>query len=270
LDERLKIFILMLLIFFTGFILRVDTVHLHGVDPAERAYLTDDQGLPYMYELDSYYNYRIALNYLKNGHNGDTIRGGVPLGSAFILPSGVPLDYPPLLPLVALTLHVLLGVISPVSLRSTCLILPALMAPLAGVICFFTVKRFQGDIPAFMGALLLVSTPFYLIKTVYGFYDTDMLILTVSLMVFFLFIEADGIERKRVLLSALGGFALFLFSITWSGWQVMFYVTLVTFIILALTSRSGRPLRDVLETFLPDSWLCSSSSSFSITLSLLK
>jgi len=245
LRQHMRTFLLVAVIFAIGFSIRM--LNAGYDDPL----YNDDEGLQYFQESDSYYNYRLTENLALDGIMGDAVIGGKVWDLHSYYPPGVPLDYPPLLPLVALTLHVLLGIIAPVSLRSTCLILPALMAPLAGLICFFTVKRFQGDIPAFMGALLLVSAPFYLIKTVYGFYDTDMLILTVSLTVFFLFIEADGIERNRVLLSAAGGFALFLFSITWSGWQVMFYVTLVTFIILALTSRSGRTLRDVLETFLP-------------------
>ncbi|NLU03888.1 MAG: hypothetical protein GXW97_02895, partial [Methanothermobacter sp.] len=181
----------------------------------------------------------------------DAVIGGKVWDLHSYYPPGVPLDYPAGLPLLAVILHSITDVIAPVSLRAVCLIMPPLLAPLAGVICFFTVKRFQGDIPAFIAGLLLVSAPFYLVKTVYGLYDTDMLILTLSMAVLFLFIEADAREVNRVPLSAIGGFILFLFSITWSGWQVMFYVTLVTFIILILTSGSRKPLRNILETFLP-------------------
>lgn len=82
----------MVLIFFTGFILRADTVHLGDLNGTERAYLTDDQGLPYMYELDSYYNYRITENYLKNCHPGDTLRAGIPWDSYSYYPLEDPLS----------------------------------------------------------------------------------------------------------------------------------------------------------------------------------
>lgn len=245
LRQHMRTFLLVAAIFTIGFSIRM--LNAGFDDPL----YTDEAGLQYFQESDSYYNYRLTENLAIRGIPGDAVIEGKIWDLHSYYPPGVPLDYPVGLPLLAIILHVITGVIAPVSLRTVCLIMPALLAPLAGVICFFTVKRFQGDIPAFIAGLLLVSAPFYLIKTVYGFYDTDMLILTLSLTALFLFIEADASKRNRMLLSAAGGFTLFLFSITWSGWQVMFYVTLVTFIILVLTSRSGGPLRDVLETFLP-------------------
>ncbi len=245
LRRHMRTFLLVAAIFTIGFSIRM--LNAGFDDPL----YTDEAGLQYFQESDSYYNYRLTENLVLKGIPGDAVIGGKVWDLHSYYPPGVPLDYPPGLPLVAFTFHALIGVIAPVSLRAVCLILPALLAPLAGVICFFIVKRFQGDIPAFIAGLLLVSAPFYLIKTVYGFYDTDMLILTVSLAVLFIFIETDASERQKIFLSATGGIVLFLFSITWSGWQVMFYVALVTFIILTLTSGSGRPLRDILETFLP-------------------
>lgn len=245
LRQYMRTFLLVAVIFVFGFSIRM--LNAGCDDPL----YTDDDGLQYFQESDSYYNYRLTENLAIRGIPGDAVIGGKIWDLHSYYPPGVPLDYPAGLPLLASILHAITGVIAPVSLRAVCLILPALLAPLAGVICFFTVKRCQGDIPAFLAGLLLVSAPFYLIKTVYGLYDTDMLILTLSLAVLFLFIEADAREGNRVPLSATGGVILFLFSITWSGWQVMFYVTLVTFIILVLTSGSRRPLRNILETFLP-------------------
>lgn len=80
-DERLRIFSIVLIIFLTGFLLRVETSKLHDLSVDEKAYLTDEHGLPYMYELDSYYNYRVSRNYLMNGHLGDSLRDGVPWDS---------------------------------------------------------------------------------------------------------------------------------------------------------------------------------------------
>ena len=40
------------------------------MNTADRAYFTDENGLPYMYEPDSYYNYRLTANILDHGHPG--------------------------------------------------------------------------------------------------------------------------------------------------------------------------------------------------------
>lgn len=45
------------IIFLVGFILRLESTHLYGISSDEKAYYQDQNGLPYMYEPDSYYNY---------------------------------------------------------------------------------------------------------------------------------------------------------------------------------------------------------------------
>jgi len=77
-DEKLKVLTIILIIFLTGFITRLETVELKGLNNTEKAYYTNEKGLPYMYEPDSYYNYRLAANILDHGHPGDKIINGTP------------------------------------------------------------------------------------------------------------------------------------------------------------------------------------------------
>jgi len=235
LDERLKIFILMLLIFFTGFILRVDTVHLHGVDPEERAYLTDDQGLPYMYELDSYYNYRIALNYLKNGHNGDTIRGGVPWDLHSYYPPGRPAVYPPMIAWISVALYRFLAIFTDITLYEICFWLPAIIAPFAGIAMFFLIRRYSGDLAGFTGAILTVTAPLYFARTVPGFFDTDMFnCLLPVIAVFFFAVAVESNERRGIIAGVLYAISILIFSFTWTGWPFILYVTGASAIIYSL------------------------------------
>ena len=68
---------IILLIFSVGLFLRLDAVNLDGYSDAEKSFYQDENGLPYMIELDSYYNYRLTKNLLEHGYMGDAIINGV-------------------------------------------------------------------------------------------------------------------------------------------------------------------------------------------------
>lgn len=243
-DLRISI-ILIAAIFFLGFFLRMENAFLD--DPL----YTDENGLQYFQESDSYYNYRLTENMVSGGHMGDAVIDGMPWDLHSYYPPGVPLDYPPLLPIMASTLYALISAVAPVSLREICLLMPTFTAPLAGIVCFLIVRKFYGNFPAFVAGILIVSAPFYLIKTVYGFYDTDMLIITIPLTALLFFVEADCSEKNRILLSSCAGLFLFLFSVTWSGWQIMFYILFAAFLVCMVVSRSSENMKDVVEVFIP-------------------
>ncbi|MGB9837960.1 STT3 domain-containing protein [Methanothermobacter sp.] len=237
--------ILIAVIFFLGFFLRMENAFFD--DPL----YTDENGLQYFQESDSYYNYRLTENLVSGGHMGDAVIDGMPWDLHSYYPPGVPLDYPPLLPIMVSTLYALISAFSPVTLREICLIMPAFTAPLAGMVCFLIVRRFYGNFPGFVAGVLIVSAPFYLIKTVYGFYDTDMLIITVPLTVLLFLAEADCSEKSRILLSSCAGLFLFLFSVTWSGWQIMFYILFAAFLVCLVMFRGTEKMRDMMEIFIP-------------------
>ncbi|MDI3483471.1 MAG: dolichyl-phosphooligosaccharide-protein glycotransferase [Methanobacteriaceae archaeon] len=91
-DEKLKILTIILIIFLTGFITRIETVELKGMNNTEN--FTDENSLPYMYEPDSYYHYRLAANILDHGHPGDKIINGTPWDLHSNYPPGRQVDYP--------------------------------------------------------------------------------------------------------------------------------------------------------------------------------
>ncbi len=240
-------FILIMIIFFTGVFLRMASADLR--DPA---YL-DDEGLQYFQESDSYYNYRLTCNVLMGGHLGDAIINGLEWDLHSYYPPGVPLDYPPALPFITVFLYRLVNLFASTSLRSICMALPALIAPLAGVLVFLIVRKYQGWLPAFLAGILMVSAPLYLLRSNYGFYDTDMFNLIFPLAVLLVLAEADAVkvEGCRIILSSIAGFIMFLYSLSWSGWQITFYMTIITFFIMLIPLKSNENMGKVLRTFLP-------------------
>ena len=95
--SHLTLIAAVILIFAIGAFLRLGSAYVTGTPVEEKSFVLDENNLPYMYELDSYYNYRLTNNYLKHGYLGDVIIDGREWDMHSYAPSGVPLDYPPLI-----------------------------------------------------------------------------------------------------------------------------------------------------------------------------
>ena len=89
--------ILIILIFLIGFLIRIDSVNLHGIPDSEKSFFQEENGFPYMYDMDSYYNYRLTQNYLDHGYLGDLKINGTNWDSYSYFPTGRSAEYPPLI-----------------------------------------------------------------------------------------------------------------------------------------------------------------------------
>ncbi|EKQ52014.1 MAG: putative membrane protein, required for N-linked glycosylation [Methanobacterium sp. Maddingley MBC34] len=243
-----------LVIFSIGFFLRLETVSLTGIPGDERPFYQDDNGLPYMYELDSYYNYRLTENYLEHGYLGDTIINGVEWDLHSYYPPGVPLDYPPLIVYLTAFVYKFVNLFTDMPLIVVCFWLSAFIAPLAGIVAYFFVGRFTNQYGAVAAGILTVTIPFYFIRTVPGWFDTDMFNLIFPfLVVWFLFEAFDNTNKstqKGILFSFLSAFSIFLFSMAWNGWQYLFYLITIFWIIYIIwTLFKGRMVKNNLYNF---------------------
>ncbi|MEG3224624.1 MAG: peptide transporter [Methanobacteriales archaeon Met13] len=220
------------LIFLVGVLVRVESVHPNAISPEDQFY-QDQNGLPYMYEADSYYNYRLTKNYLDHGYLGDKIINGREWDLHSYYPPGVPLDYPPLIVYLTAFAYYLVNLFSQIPLLVVCFWLPAFIAPLAGVVAFFIVRRYTNDYGAAAAGFLVVLAPLYFLRTVPGWFDTDMFNILMPLIVVGLFMEAIHTPnlKKGLLISVLSAFFMFLFALAWNGWQLYFYL-LVSYSIL--------------------------------------
>lgn len=118
--EILKVSAIILVIFLIGFFLRVESTSMPGIPDNEKAFYQDQNGLPYMYEIDSYYNYRLTKNYLDHGYIGDTIINGQKWDLHSYYPPGVPLDYPPLIVYITAFIYKLMNLFANVPLIVVC------------------------------------------------------------------------------------------------------------------------------------------------------
>lgn len=216
---------LIILIFSVGFFLRLESVNLNGIPADEKAYYEDQNGLPYMYELDSYYNYRLTQNYLDHGYLGDVKINGTEWDLHSYYP-GVPMDYPPLIVYLTAFIYKIVNLFTQLPLLVVGFWLPALIAPISGIIAYLFVGRLTNDYGGLVAGLLAVTAPFYFMRSVPGWFDTDMFNIIFPILVVWFLIEAYQSKNTKIQLifAALSGFTLFLFSLAWNGWQYLFLI----------------------------------------------
>ena len=226
--EHLTKLAIILLIFAIGFSLRVDSTHLNGIPNDQKAFYEDQNGLPYMYDMDSYYNYRVTKNYLNHGYLGDTIIKGTEWDLHSYYP-GVPMDYPPLIAYITTLIYKLANIFTNTPLITICFWLPAFIGPLSGVVTYLFARRFTNEYGAAAAGILMVTAPFYFARTVPGWFDTDMFNIIFPLLVIWFFFEAIQCKnsKKGTIFAILSAFSMLFFALAWDGWQYYFYLMVI-------------------------------------------
>jgi len=194
-----------------------------------------------MYELDSYYNYRLTENYLDHGYLGDAIIKGVDWDLHSYYPPGVPIDYPPLIVYLTAFIYKFINLFGDVPLLVICFWLSAFIAPLAGIAAYFFVGRLTNQYGAVTAGILTVTIPYYFVRTVPGWFDTDMFnLLFPFLVVGFFFLALDSINKpgkKALIFSSLTAVFMFLFALAWNGWQYLFYLIVIFWAVYILVTK---------------------------------
>lgn len=225
-------------IFLVGVFLRLETVDLDNlsVSTDNNSFYVDQNGLPYMYEMDSYYNYRLTRNFLQNGYLGDIKINGTDIDLHSYFPPGRSANYPPLIVYITAFFYKLANIFADVPLLVVCFWGPAFIAPLAGIIAYLFVRRFTNRYGAFVAGILTVTVPYYFLRSVPGFFDTDMFTIIFPLLIIWGLAEAFNARNNKKLISfsILAALAVALFSMAWQGWIYIFYVIIFSFLVYYL------------------------------------
>jgi dolichyl-diphosphooligosaccharide--protein glycosyltransferase len=250
--EKLIPIIIILIIFSTGFFIRLGSADLHQYNQTEKQQMLDQNALPYMYELDSYYNLRLTQNFLKNGHFGDQIKNNQSWDSLSYSPPGRPAEYPPLIVWLAAAFFLFVNLFTTMSLLDTSFWLPAFIGPLAGIVGYLFVRKYAGEFAGFVTGILIVTAPVYFMRTMAGFFDTDMFNILLPLLTVFFFSEAIETSKKlnMVIYTTISVFFLILFSLAWTGWSYIFYLMFFTGLIYILLCKIKKiKIKNFLEVF---------------------
>lgn len=220
---------IILLIFLVGMTLRLETTNLYGITDNEKAFYEDQNGLPYMYDMDSYYNYRMTQDYLDHGYLGDTIINNTQWDLHSYYPPGRSAEYPPLIAYLAVLFYKLVNIFTNTPLIVVCFWLPAIIGPISGIIAYFFTRKYTNEYGAIAAGIFTVTSPLLLSRTIPGWFDTDMFNVLFPLLITWLFFEAINNKNnfQKGLISIIAAFSMFLFSIAWEGWVYTFYIIMI-------------------------------------------
>jgi len=232
---------------------RLESINLIGIPDNEKSFYQDENGLPYMYEMDSYYNYRLTRNFLDHGYMGDELVNGIEWDLHSYYPPGVPMDYPPLIIYLTSFFYKIINFFANTPLLVVSFWMPLFIGPLAGVAIYFFVKRFSNDVAGLTAGILAVIAPIYLLRTVPGWFDTDMFNLIFPILITWFFMEAVHNDNFKIktLFTIISSFSLFIFAIAWNGWQYIFYLIAgYTLIYIIWAKFKGKKVKNCFKVFL--------------------
>lgn len=244
---------IILIIFLLGVTVRIGAAQQPGIPEYSKHHFRDSTGTPYMYEIDSYYNYRLTVNYIKNGFIGDTKIKNRDWDLHSHAPQGVALDsYPSLIVYVTALIFGFFNLFKEYSLMNICFWIPAFITPLACVPAYILVRENTNQFGGAVAGILTVSNTIYLQRTLPGFFDKDMFLMLISfsivLCIFYTLNSTD--TKKRFMNAILIIFLAYMYSIAWKGYLFLFFVIVASLIIYSLFYlRKG--LKDLRVVLIP-------------------
>jgi dolichyl-diphosphooligosaccharide--protein glycosyltransferase len=195
-----------------------------------------DKGKPYMPDIDPYYWYRYASNIIERGHPGDEVRNDEPWDNHQLAPNGRPVArtdwfHPYFLAYFYQVTHPFTGA----SLLRTMMYYPIIISALTVIIIFFIARRAAGNIGGVFAASMAAVSQAFASRTLFGHADSDAWVIFFPVVIAWLFIEAFESKKlkKQIVLSALSGFFVGVYSFSWGGWWYIFDFVLATIAIYA-------------------------------------
>lgn len=236
--EKIKPLIILIVLFILAFAIRAEAYNIGGVPKDSKQFYKDQTGLPYFSEMDSYYNYRLTMNYLHKGILGDTKVNGEDWDLHSYYPPGRPVYYPPLIAYATTFAYRLVNMFGDYPLTVVAYWIGAIIGSLCVIPAYLFTRKISNDYGGITAALIIGLTPVYVSHTYAGFFDTDMFNMILPLLFVWFFVEsinADTLKRGLTFLLA-AIISIILFSMAWVGY--IFYIALVgVFIIVYFLLR---------------------------------
>ncbi len=196
-----------------------------------KAFFQDEQGRNYMPDIDPYYWLRYAQNILEKGQIGDEVKNGLQWDNHQLAPTGRAIVIQDTLyPEIIANFHRLFGWIGGGNLTRTLMFLPVLFSAITSLVVFMIARRIAGNVAAFFAATMVGVHGALLNRTMFGHADSDALVVLLSVLILWLFIESFAAKnlRAKLAFAALAGLATGVYSRAWGGWWWIFDFTMAS------------------------------------------
>ena len=256
--DFLKIMLAVVVMLFALFV-RLPSAFVLGVsDEAKEAY-TDETGLPYFTDPDSYYHVRLVDTMLKTGRIGDTVsEDGEPWDMHSFYPEGRSAVYQPGIVYLTIGLWKLFNLSAPLDISRVEFYLPGIMAMFTALVAFVAGFRINGNACGFIAGILTGCAPDFVARTSFGRFDTDIFVVLMNVL---LIITLTEMLRTNTLKERIGWNCAFIltaivYANCWATQFSMLFVGLTIFggliyaVLLSLRNSYGMRIKDrIASTF---------------------
>ena len=228
-----------------AFLVRTGPTAMAGDADSVREAYTDEDGIPYLTDMDSYYHVRLVEQYLENGRLGDAVlEDGRVWDMHSFYPEGRSAEYEPgIVVLTAGVWRLFGGSLAAIEYR-----LAAAVSVLAALTAFVIGWRAGGVFGGLTAGLLVGCAPQFVLRTCYGRFDTDMFVVLMECLLILFLTESLRTRTlwKKVAFSVLFALVCVVYGLCWMPMYSLLFAGLTLFggllcVLLApLWERSGR------------------------------
>ncbi len=196
-----------------------------GTSNQFKTFFQDEKGKNYMPDIDPYYWWRYARNIVEHGRTGDVVKDGLQWDNHQLAPVGRPIGpQDKFYPQAIVAFYRAGSLFGGKDLARTLMFFPVFLSALTTLIVFMITRRIAGNIAAFFAATMVGVHASLLGRTMFGHADSDALIIFLSVLVLWLFIEAFTAKKLKwkLSLAALAGLSTGIYSLSWGGWWWIF------------------------------------------------
>ena len=176
---------------------------------------TDESGIPYLTDMDSYYHVRLVDTYLESSSIADTyLEDGSAWDTHSYYPEGRSAEYQPgIVWLTAAVWKLFGGSLAVVEYR-----IAAFVSALAALVAYVIGRRFSGWAGGLAAGLLVGCAPQFALRTCYGRFDTDMFVVLMELLLILFFMESMRAKTglKKAVFAAAFAASASVYALCWT------------------------------------------------------
>ncbi len=207
---------------------------IKGLSEQFKSYMTNESGHTHLLDIDAYYWYAEARNYLRNGQLGDSYdESGDRIFSLRNGRFGRSTTNIPFHPLFIAWMYKIVHFFYDVSFVRIVFLAPVVIIALSIIPAFFIGRRIGGNLGGFFAAMTIAVNPALLSRTAAGVADTDCYNILFPLLIAWVFIESFEAKelKKSIIFAVIGAFLVGLYSTAWLAWWYVFEFIIITVVI---------------------------------------
>ena len=232
-----KLIDVLLVVLAIGLLLFIHHYALEEKDYENYVYYINEEGLPHMFDMDSYYYARKTREFV-NGTETKLITTRSQDDLQTNLSDRDDSRYTLLLSKIVSIIYKIVNVFKHVSLYKVIIYSSGILSTLVAIPTYIFIRRRTNRVGGFFSAVLAGTAVAYFSHWAYGCFDTDVLLYTIPVIYICSFMETliEKENKKRIMWMIISSIAFILLMCTWDVFGVYYFLTVGSTILLFIIS----------------------------------